>query len=165
MTDEKRRAFVAAHPRGFYWVRDEDRERPPRHGSQLADPFVAFFTGDEDALWSYPGDDPKQGCSGRPFDHPTVIMRVQEPAEGDEVRRLDALVMKMWASHVIDVAPGWPGVGLGGMTILSAYGRQMVCPGDPDDVVAVLTARGFEAGLKHEEESSWSVVLLGARKR
>ena len=164
MTDEARRAFVAAHPRGFYWVRDHDRQREPRPGSQLADPFVAFFTGDESALWSYPGDDPRQG-RGQPFDRPTVIMRVQEPAEAGEARRLDALVLKMWTSqHLLEPALGWPpGVGPGGMTMLSAYGRQMVCPGDPDDILAVLIASGYEAGLKREGDSSWSVVLIRSK--
>ena len=94
-----------------------------------------------------------------------MIMRVHEPAEADEARRLDALVLKMWASqHLLEPALGWPpGVGPGGMTMLSAYGRQMVCPGDPDDVVTVLGASGYEAGLKRDGDSSWSVVVIRSK--
>ena len=47
--------------------------------------------------------------------------------------------------------------------MLSAYGRQMVCPGDPDDVVTVLGASGYEAGLKRDGDSSWSVVVIRSK--
>lgn len=177
MKDERRIAYVAAHPRGFYWVRDEKHVRALRSDEQLSDPFVAFFTGDDDppvvhwgvtpmqSVWSYPGDDPRHGL-GRPFDHPTVIEKVPDPVESDAVRRLDAVILKMWSSSHL-IAPGreWPPSRPVSMTMLSAYGRQVVCPGDPDDVVAFLRTTGFEATLRLEKDSSSWSVLVGSSAR